>query len=173
MTLFDLLPIVAAVVIGIIITSCANTKKAGKTDGAEYTAETVELCGYGHAESPDYEIARKWAQDRALADLSRKMNAAVRTASSDYQRQSGTFNKTLYESLTEVISENILRGVIFTGDRKPTATPNNSRNKNCYVFDVEARINHTFYKENIESVLDKLDATAEERDAFKREMFGE
>ena len=104
----------------------------------------------------------------ALGDLSVKMKASVRTASSNYQKQSGTYNKTLFEAITDVVSENRLEGVVYKGDRRP-----DQYTKGNYVFRVEARVNHTILRKNVESVLDELDATDEERDAFRREMFGD
>ena len=154
----------------VMLAGCASSKKAveAQTQGAEYTAEEVELVGYGRGESVDWNTARGIAVTNALGDLSMKMKAAVRTASSNYQKQSGTFNKTLYEAITDVVSENHLQGVIFKGDRKEV-----SKNGGKFEFRVEARVNHTILRRNIEGILDELDATDAERDAFRREMFGE
>lgn len=154
----------------VMLAGCASSKKAveAQTQGAEYTAEEVELVGYGRGESVDWNTARGIAVTNALGDLSMKMKAAVRTASSNYQKQSGTFNKTLYEAITDVVSENHLQGVIFKGDRKEV-----SKSGGKFEFRVEARVNHTILRRNIEGILDELDATDAERDAFRREMFGE
>ena len=151
-----------------MLAGCASTKKAVETQGAEYTAEEVELVGYGRGESVDWNTARGIAVTNALGDLSMKMKNAVRTASSNYQKQSGTFNKTLYEAITDVVSENRLQGVAFKGDKKEV-----SRKNGKYEFRVEARVNHTILRRNIEGVLDELDATEAEREEFRREMFGE
>jgi hypothetical protein len=97
-----------------------------------------------------------------------KMKSAVRTANSNYQKQSGTYNKALFEAITDVVSENHLQGVLYKGDRKP-----DQYTRGQYVFRVEARVNHTILRKNVDSVLDELDATDAERDAFRREMFGE
>ena len=151
-----------------LFVGCATQKKAVETQGAEYTAEEVELVGYGVGKSADESLARKIAMTDALGDLSTKMKAAVRTASSNYQKQSGTYNKTLFEAITDVVSENQLQGVIYSGDRRPAQYV-----KGQYVFRIEARVNHTVLKKNVDTVLDELDATDEERDAFRREMFGD
>lgn len=150
----------------VLLAGCASSKKA--VTGMDYTAEEVELVGYGRGESADWNTARGIAVTAALGDLSQKMEASVRTASSNYQKQSGTYNKTLYEALTDVVSVNKLQGVVYKGDRKEIC-----RHGGRFEFRVEARVNHTILRKNIESVLDELDATDEERDAFRREMFGE
>lgn len=151
-----------------LFVGCATQNKAAKTQGAEYTAEEVELVGYGVGKSSDESTARRIAMTDALGDLSAKLKATVRTANSNYQKQSGTYNKTLFEAVTDVVSENHLQGVIYKGDRKP-----DQRVRGQYIFRVEARVNHTILKKNINGVLDELDATDAERDAFRREMFGE
>ena len=151
-----------------LFVGCATQKKAVETQGVEYTAEEVELVGYGVGKSADESTARRMAMTDALGDLSAKMKAAVRTASSNYQKQSGTYNKTLFEAITDVVSENHLQGVVYKGDRKP-----DQYTKGQYIFRVEARMNHTILRKNVEGILDELDATDAERDAFRREMFGE
>lgn len=152
----------------VLFAECSTQKKVADVNGVEYTAEEVELVGYGVGRSADESTARKMAMTDALGDLSVKMKSAVRTASSNYQKQSGTYNKTLFEAVTDVVSENHIQGVVYNGDRKP-----DEYRKGQYVFRVEARVNHTVLKRNIESVLDELDATDAERAAFRREMFGE
>ena len=159
--------IVAIFAISFLISACSASNKATKMQGTEYTAEEVELYGYGVGTSTDENIARGMAMTAALGDLSTKLQAEVRTASSIYQKQSGTFNKTLYESLTEVVSQNRLQGVTYKGDKKPA-----SRKGGKYEYRIEARINQTLLKKNVEAIFDELDATAEERDAFRKEMFG-
>lgn len=149
----------------VMLAGCASSKKTTKT--SEYTAEKVELYGYGVGKSVDENTARGLAITAALGDLSVKMDAKVRTASSNYQKQTGEFNKTLYEALAEVVSTNHLQGVYFKGDRIPVSSGRE------YVFRVEARLDHTIFKKNVESILDDLSATESEREAFKREMFGE
>ena len=67
-----------------------------------------------------------------------------------------------------MISENHLQGVQYKGDRNPVRMRGNK-----YVFNVEARINHTLFRETAESVLNRLDVTENERDAFRRTMFGQ
>ena len=158
---------VAIFAISFLISACSASNKATKMQGTEYTAEEVELYGYGVGTSTDENIARGMAMTAALGDLSTKLQAEVRTASSNYQKQSGTFNKTLYESLTEVVSQNRLQGVTYKGDKKPA-----SRKGGKYEYRIEARINQTLLKKNVEAIFDELDATAEERDAFRKEMFG-
>ena len=146
---------------------CSPLKSITTTQGQDYTAEEVELYGYGVGTSTDENTARGMAMTAALGDLSTKLQAEVRTASSNYQKQSGTFNKTLYESLTEVVSQNRLQGVTYKGDKKPA-----SRKGGKYEYRIDARINQTLLKKNVEAIFDELDATAEERDAFRKEMFG-
>lgn|GEM_PF-3713810 len=159
--------IVAIFAIAFLISACGTSNKATKMQGTDYTAEEVELYGYGVGTSTDENTARGMAMTAALGDLSTKLQAEVRTASSNYQKQSGTFNKTLYESLTEVVSQNRLQGVTYKGDKKPA-----SRKGGKYEYRIEARINQTLLKKNVEAIFDELDATAEERDAFRKEMFG-
>ena len=149
-----------------LLVGCATQKKA--VEGVEYTAEEVELVGYGRGVSTDWNTARGIATTNALGDLSQKMEAKVRTASSNYQKQSGTFNKTLYEAITDVVSQNNLRGVTYKGDKKEVSSRGGK-----FEFRVEARVNYTLLRKNVESVLDELDATDAERDEFRREMFGE
>ena len=151
-----------------LLAGCASSKKAVETQGAEYTAEEVELVGYGRGESVDWNTARGIAMTEALGDLSKKMKAAVRTASSNYQKQTGTMNKTLYEAITDVVSENRLVGVAFKGDKKET-----SRSGGKYEFRVEARVNTTILRKSVDAILDELDATDEERNEFRRQMFGD
>ena len=154
----------------LMLAGCASSKKAveSQTQGVEYTAEEVELVGYGRGVSADWNTARGIAITNSLGDLSTKMKAAVRTASSNYQKQTGNYNKTLYEAITDVVSENHLQGVVFKGDRKEV-----SNRGGQFEFRVEARVNTTILKRNVESIFDELDATEAERDAFRREMFGE
>ena len=159
--------IVAIIAIAFLISACGTSNKATKMRGMDYTAEEVELYGYGVGTSTDENTARGMAMTAALGDLSTKLQAEVRTASSNYQKQSGTFNKTLYESLTEVVSQNRLQGVTYKGDKKPA-----SRKGGKHEYRIEARINQTLLKKNVEAIFDELDATAEERDAFRKEMFG-
>ena len=103
-----------------------------------------------------------------LGDLSVKLQAKVRTAASNYQKQSGDFNKTLYESLSEVVSENRLQGVAFSGDKAPASCKHG-----VYEYRVTARINQVILRETVGGILDRYSSVEEERDAFKREMFGE
>lgn len=145
--------------------SCATSKNV--VNGTDYTAEEVELVGYGRGVSSDWNTARGIAITEALGDISQKMQANVRTASSNYKKQSGTFNKTLYEAITDVVSENRLEGVVYSGDKHEC-----SYGGGKFEFRVEARVNHTILKKNIETVLDELDATDEEREAFRSAMFG-
>ena len=152
-------------IIAVLVSSCAVSNKTTKS--ADYVAEEVELVGYGQGESSDWNTAQGIAQTQALKNLSIKLGSAVRTASSNYQKQSGNYNKTLYESLTEVVSEQNLEGVVYKGDSRETFYRNGK-----YMFRVEARVNHTILRKNIERVLEELDATDEEREAFRREMFG-
>lgn len=151
-----------------LLAGCAGAKKASKAPAADYTAEEVELYGYGVGKSSDENTARGMAMTLSLGDLSVKLQAKVRTAASNYQKQSGDFNKTLYESLTEVVSENRLQGVAFTGDRNPASCKNG-----LYEYRVTARINQVILKETVGSILDRYSSVEEERDAFRKEMFGE
>ena len=152
----------------LLIAGCGTSKKAVETQGAEYTAEEVELVGYGRGVSPDWNTARGIAINAALGDLSQRMEAKVRTASSNYQRQTGNTNKALFEAITDVVSQSTVRGVTYKGDKKESSFRNGK-----FEFRVEARVNHTILRRNVEGVLDELDATEAERDAFRREMFGE
>lgn len=152
----------------LLIAGCGTSKKAVETQGAEYTAEEVELVGYGRGVSPDWNTARGIAINAALGDLSQRMEAKVRTASSNYQRQTGNTNKALFEAITDVVSQSTVRGVTYKGDKKEASFRNGK-----FEFRVEARVNHTILRRNVEGVLDELDATEAERDAFRREMFGE
>lgn len=153
----------------LLLSSCGSGKAtATKKQPAEYTAEEVELYGYGVGTSTDENTARGMAMTAALGDLSTKLQAEVRTASSNYQKQTGNFNKTLYESLTEVVSQNRLQGVTYKGDKKPA-----SHKGGKYEYRIEARVNQTILKKSIEAVFDELDATAQERDAFRKAMFGD
>ena len=152
----------------LLIAGCGTSKKAVETQGAEYTAEEVELVGYGRGVSPDWNTARGIAINAALGDLSQRMEAKVRTASSNYQRQTGNTNKALIEAITDVVSQSTVRGVTYKGDKKESSFRNGK-----FEFRVEARVNHTILRSNVEGVLDELDATEAERDAFRREMFGE
>lgn len=104
----------------------------------------------------------------ALGDLSAKLQAEVRTASSNYQRQTGAGNATLFESLTEAVSRNRLLGVTYKGDR----TANSFRNGK-YTYRIEARVSQTILRRNVDRILDETEATADERAAFMREMFGD
>ena len=150
------------------ISSCAPMRSITTNQSLEFSAEEIELYGYGVGTSPDENTARGMAMTAALGDLSTKLQAEVRTASSNYQKQSGTFNKTLYESLTEVVSQNRLQGVTYKGDKKPA-----SHKGGKYEYRIEARVNQTILKKNVEAIFDDLDATDEERAAFRSEMFGE
>lgn len=152
----------------LLIAGCGTSKKSVETQGAEYTAEEVELVGYGRGVSPDWNTARGIAINAALGDLSQRMEAKVRTASSNYQRQTGNTNKALFEAITDVVSQSTVRGVTYKGDKKEASFRNGK-----FEFRVEARVNHTILRRNVEGVLDELDATEAERDAFRREMFGE
>ena len=160
--------ILTALTTFLLLVACGTNKKLSTASGLEYTAEEVELYGYGVGASSDENTARGMAMTAALGDLSTKLQSEVRTASSNYQKQTGTFNKTLFESLTEVVSRNRLQGVTYKGDKKPA-----SRKGGKYEYRIEARVNQTLLKKNVEAVFDELDATADERDAFRKEMFGD
>ena len=112
--------------------------------------------------------ARGIAMTTALGDLSTKLQAEVRTASSNYLKQTGTANKALFESLTESVSQNRLQGVTYKGDKSAHSYKNGR-----YTYRIEARLSQTIFRQNVERILDETDATADERAAFKREMFGE
>ena len=150
------------------MTACGLSNKVTTTHGMEYTAGEVELYGYGVGTSTDENTARGIAMTAALGDLSTKLQAEVRTASSNYQKQTGSFNKTLFESLTEVVSQNRLQGVTYKGDKKPA-----SHRGGKYEYRIEAHVNQTILKKNVEAIFDELDATQEERNAFRKEMFGD
>lgn len=150
-----------------LLFSCGSSQKMTTTQ-EEYTAEEVELYGYGVGTSTDENTARGIAMTAALGDLSTKLQAEVRTASSNYQKQTGSNNKTLFESLTEVVSQSKLQGVTYKGDKKPA-----SHKGGKYEYRIEARVNQTILKKNVEAIFDELDATVEERDAFRKEMFGD
>lgn len=159
--------ILTIVMVALAAFSCATTKTA-QTQSDVYTVEEVTLYGYGVGKYEDENTARNMAMTAALGDLSVKLQAKVRTASSNYQKQTGTMNKTLFESLTEVVSENQLQGVTFIGDKKAS---DYTRGK--YEYRIEARVNETILKKSVNAILDELDATADERDAYRREMFGD
>ena len=149
-----------------MINSCGSSKKA--VAAQDYTVEEVEVYGYGIGKSEDENTARNTAITVALGELSTKLQANVRTASSNYQKQNGSQNKTLFESLTEVVSQNRLQGVKFEGDRKPA-----SHIGKIYEYRVTARVDQVLLRKSIETALNELDVTEEDRAAFKAEMFGE
>ena len=72
------------------------------------------------------------------------------------------------EAITDVVSQNNLKGVTYKGDKKEVSSRGGK-----FEFRVEARVNYTLLRKNVESVLDELDATDAERDEFRRQMFGE
>lgn len=154
--------------IALLLPACSSSKRLSSTQGMEYTAEEVELYGYGVGTSTDENTARGIAMTAALGDLSTKLQSEVRTASSNYQKQTGSYNKTLFESLTEVVSQNRLQGVTYKGDKKPA-----SHKGGKYEYRIEARVNQTILKKNVEAIFDELDTTAEERNAYRQEMFGD
>ena len=90
----------------------------------------------------------------ALGDLSTKLQSEVRTASSNYQKQTGAANKTLFESLTESVSQNRLQGVSYKGDKAADSFRNGK-----YTYRIEARVSQTILRQNVERILDELDAT--------------
>jgi hypothetical protein len=150
---------------------------AHQLNGAELYTHSWDFCeyngnfyftGYGVGVSADENTARGIAMTAALGDLSTKLQAEVRTASSNYQRQTGNANSTLFESLTESVSRNRLQGVAYKGDRSAQSYRNGR-----YTYRIEARLSQTVFRQNVERILDEMDATADERAAFKREMFGE
>ena len=155
-----------------LFVGCATQKKAVETpngvQGAEYTAEKVELVGVGRGEDADWNLAHSIAITAAIGDLNVKIGNDVRTAISDYARKTGTSTKILYESLTEVVAQNRLVGVTFEGDEKEYSFKGGK-----FEFRVKAYLSHTYYRKNAESIIDELDATDEQRAAFKAEMFGE
>ena len=159
---------VVAFSICLAMTCCGSSKKASISQGVEYTAEEVEFYGYGVGTSTDENTARGIAMTAALGDLSAKLQAEVRTASSNYQKQTGNINKTLFESLTEVVSQNRLQGVTYKGDKKPASYKGGK-----YEYRIEARVSQTVLKKSVEAIFDELDATAQERDAFRKAMFGD
>lgn len=153
----------------VVVAGCSAQKQVANTpqESEKYTVEEVTLQGIGTGESTDENIARGIAKNVALGDLSVKLEARVRTASSNYQKQVGETSKVLYESLVEVVSKNNLQDVVYTGD----ITPVNVRNGK-YKYQVTATVNQTRLMEKMDQVLERLDATDEERDAFREEMFG-
>lgn len=156
------------VIIALLLPACSSSKKATTSQVVEYSAEEIKLYGYGVGTSTDENTARGIAMTAALGDLSTKLQAEVRTASSNYQKQTGSFNKTLFESLTEVVSQNRLQGVTYKGDKKPA-----SHKGGKYEYRIEAHVNQTILKKTVEAIFDELDATQEERNAFRKEMFGD
>lgn len=151
-----------------LFAGCATQKKVTETNGMDYTAEEIELVGYGRGVSTDWNTARSMAKTAAIGELSMQLESRVRTASSNYMKKRENFEKVIYESITEVVSQNNLRGVTFSfsGDSP-------KYNKREYVVVAEARLNQTIFRKTTDAILDELDATDEERDAFRREMFGE
>lgn len=150
-----------------LFVGCATQKKAVETQGAEYTAEEVELVGVGRGEDSNWNVAHGVAVTAALGDLNVKIESEIRTAIWDYAKKTSTNTKVMYESLTDVVAKNRLFGVKFSGDDKEY-----SHKGGKYEFRVKAKLNHTYYRKNAEAIIDQLDATDEERDAFRREMFG-
>ena len=150
----------------LLIASCGTSKKATEVKDSDYKVEEVELTGIGRGTSSDWNMARSRARTLALGDLSVQIDARVSTASSDYMKQKG-YDKVLFESLTEVVSKNRLQGVSFKYDGDgPKA-----RKKN-YLVIVTAKLNQVFARKTVDGILNDLDITDEERDAFRREMFG-
>ena len=158
----------AVIILLMAASGCGSSKKGLAQQEPEYTAERVELTGYGVGVSADENTARGIAMTAALGDLSTKLQSEVRTASSNYQKQTGAANKTLFESLTESVSQNRLQGVSYKGDKAADSFRNGK-----YTYRIEARVSQTILRQNVERILDELDATADERAAFKKEMFGD
>ncbi len=151
----------------VIAVSCGTSKNTPVSRSVDYTPEEVQIVGYGHGESPDFSTARGIAMTEALGDLSRRLDVMVRTADSNYKNQKDESYKAMFESIVEAVSENRLYNVTYKGDKKPSGSK-----RNQYVFDVEAKVDMTVFKKNIEAIFDEFEATADERDAFRREMFG-
>ena len=158
----------AVIILLMAASGCGSSKKGLAQQEPEFTVEQVDLTGYGVGVSADENTARGIAMTTALGDLSTKLQAEVRTASSNYLKQTGTANKALFESLTEFISQNRLQGVTYKGDKSAHSFKNGR-----YTYRIEARLSQTIFRQNVERILDETDATADERAAFKREMFGE
>ena len=158
--------IFAVAIVAMWINSCGTSKKA--VTNQEYTVEEVELYGYGVGESTNENTARGIAMTAALGDLSIKLGSNVNAARSNYEKQNGNYNKALYESLVDVVSSNRLTGITYKGDRKP-----DSVRRGVYTYRIEAHVNQVLLRKNVEAILDEMDATAEERNAYRREMFGE
>lgn len=158
----------AVIILLMAASGCGSSRKGLAQQEPEFTAERVDLTGYGVGVSADENTARGIAMTAALGDLSTKLQAEVRTASSNYQKQTGNANSTLFESLTESVSRNRLQGVAYKGDRSAQSYRNGR-----YTYRIEARLSRTVFRQNVERILDEMDATADERAAFKREMFGE
>ncbi len=158
--------IFAVVIAAMMINSCGSSKKAATVQ--DYTVEEVELYGYGVGESANENTARGIAMTAALGDLSIKLGSNVNAARSNYEKQSGTYNKALYESLVDVVSSNRLTGITYKGDRKP-----DSYKRGVYTYRIEAHVNQVLLRKNVEAILDEMDATAEERNAYRSEMFGD
>jgi hypothetical protein len=158
----------AVIILLMTANGCGSSKNGLAQQEPEYTVERAELTGYGVGVSADENTARGMAMTAALGDLSTKLQAEVRTASSNYQKQTGTANKTLFESLTESVSQNRLHGVTYKGDKSAHSYKNGR-----YTYRIEARLNQTIFRQNVERILDEMNATADERAAFKKEMFGD
>lgn len=158
----------AVIILLMAASGCGSSRKGLAQQEPEFTAERVDLTGYGVGVSADENTARGIAMTAALGDLSTKLQTEVRTASSNYQKQTGSANGTLFESLTESVSQNRLQGVTYKGDRSAYSYRNGK-----YTYRIEARLSQTIFRQNVERILDEMDAAADERAAFKREMFGE
>ena len=152
-----------------MINSCGSSKKA--VAAQDYTVEEVELYGYGVGQSDNENTARGIAMTTALGDLSVKLESTVNAARSNYEKQNGRYNKALYESLVDVVSSNRLAGVTYKGDRKPASEHGGKEGK--YVYRIEAHVSQVLLRKNVDAILDQMDATADERNAYRREMFGE
>jgi hypothetical protein len=165
MYVLDIVALVAAVIlIGLtgLVSSCAVSRGQGDD------TKEVTLYGLGTGKSIDENTAREIAIDVALGSLSKKYESKVKSASSNYTRQSGNKNTTLYESLIDIYTNNILRGVEYKGDRRPVRR--NMRGE--YIYRVEARVNQTVLKRSVDTVLDNYEMTREQRQAFREEMMG-
>ncbi|MBP5458346.1 MAG: hypothetical protein J6Y37_17790 [Paludibacteraceae bacterium] len=149
-----------------MINSCGTSKKAVASQ--DYTVEEVELYGYGVGQSTNENTARGIAMTAALGDLSIKLESTVNAVRSNYEKQNGEYNKALYESLVDVVSSNRLTGITYKGDRKPA-----SRRGGEFEYRIEAHVSQVLLRKNVDAILDQMDASAEERNAYRREMFGE
>ncbi len=157
--------IFAVAIAAIMFNSCGSSKKTVET--TQDYVEEIEVYGFGIGKDKDEAFAREQAKTMALAELCTKLQANVKTASSNYMRKYGDKSEVLFESLSEVVSENRLVDVKYKGAEKWA-----SRAGGVYEYRIKAYAKATLKKE-VDSILNIFDVAVEDREEFRREMFGE